>query len=575
MNTATTPTTAPGVARGSYRRTARPSSSSSSKATKVAVVYLRVSTAEQASKGADAEGYSIPAQREACYRKAKELGAEVVDQYIDRGETAKVADRPALNLMLARIADQGDIDYVIVHKLDRLARNRMDDANLTFAIAQHGARLISCSEHIDDTPAGKLTHGILAVINQYQSDNLATESTKGMLKKAQLGGTPGKAPIGYRNVRQRINGDDVATVIVDEERAPHVRWAFRAFSGGDLSLGQLEAELDHRGLRTPPAKSRGNRPMSKSMIARMLRDRYYIGFVTYKGVDYDGNHEPLIDPDTFWTVQEVLAERSTKQTKLRTHKHYLRGLLFCARCDRQLVFTRSRGRRGDDYDYFFCPGRREGCNLPYVATSEIEDELVGFWQRSIAMPANLASAIRTHVEKQVTEERDDIDRQMRKHRRAVATISSAQERLLDAYLSGTITKEQFSERQEKHAKQMAAAERALQANRVHWNDVERTFTDVLELAQHAGAAYARASGEVRRQLNRAFFTRIIVDAETIQGAEVTDTFAAIVTEDVIRRAATPRDEANPAAEPWEGYDVRGSNTFRLVPPTGFEPVPPP
>lgn len=108
-----------------------------------------------------------------------------------------------------------------------------------------------------------------------------------------------------------------------------------------------------------------------------------------------------------------------------------------------------------------------------------------------------------------------------------------------------------------------------------WNDVERTVTDVLELAQHAGAAYARASGDVRRQLNRAFFTRIIVDAETIQGAEVTETFAAIVTEDVIRRAAIPRDEANPAAEPWEGYDVRGSTTFRLVPPTGFEPVPPP
>ena len=174
------------------------------------MIYLRVSTAEQASKGVDVEGYSIPAQREACYRQAKELGAEVVDQYVDRGETAKVADRPALNLMLARLADEADVDYVIVHKLDRLARNRMDDANLTFAIAQHGARLVSCSEHIDDTPAGKLTHGILAVINQYQSDNLATEATKGMLKKAQLGGNPGegadrlpqRAPAGQRRRRQ-------------------------------------------------------------------------------------------------------------------------------------------------------------------------------------------------------------------------------------------------------------------------------------------------------------------------------------------------------------------------------------
>src|SRR4051812_40648885 len=88
-----------------------------------AVIYLRVSTERQARSGVEAEGYSIPAQRDAAVRKAESLGAQVVEEFVDAGASAKTADRAALQSMLARLKDQGDIDFVIVHKIDRLARN--------------------------------------------------------------------------------------------------------------------------------------------------------------------------------------------------------------------------------------------------------------------------------------------------------------------------------------------------------------------------------------------------------------------------------------------------------------------
>ena len=91
---------------------------------KRAVIYLRVSTAEQAHGDGASEGYSIPAQRDACTRKAHDLGAEVVAEFVDRGESARSAARPGLQLMLGRLAEHKDVDYVIVHKIDRLARNR-------------------------------------------------------------------------------------------------------------------------------------------------------------------------------------------------------------------------------------------------------------------------------------------------------------------------------------------------------------------------------------------------------------------------------------------------------------------
>ena len=97
-----------------------------------AAIYLRVSTKEQAERDGDPDGYSIPAQREACRRKATNLGASVIEEFVDRGESAKTANRPELQRMLAFVQEQR-VTYVIVHKVDRLARSRADDVAINLA----------------------------------------------------------------------------------------------------------------------------------------------------------------------------------------------------------------------------------------------------------------------------------------------------------------------------------------------------------------------------------------------------------------------------------------------------------
>ena len=125
-----------------------------------AVSYLRVSTKEQAEKGGQAEGFSIPAQREANARKADELGTRVVREFIDAGESARSADRDGLQDMLAFIAATR-VTFCIVHKLDRLARNRADDVKIHEALISAGVTLVSATESIDQTPSGMLVHGIM------------------------------------------------------------------------------------------------------------------------------------------------------------------------------------------------------------------------------------------------------------------------------------------------------------------------------------------------------------------------------------------------------------------------------
>ena len=224
-------------------------------AMKRAAIYLRVSTAAQATRGREPEGYSIPAQREACQAKASELDAEVVAEYVDRGESAKTADRPELKALLSRLEEKRDLDYVIVHKVDRLARNRYDDATITYALHEAGVELVSVTENIDRTPVGRFMHAIVAANAEFYSANLAAEAKKGLVQKAKMGGTPHRAPLGYLNVRKLIEGQEIRTVEVDPERAPHVRWAFAAYASGAYTLDTLLAALTERGLRTRPTGS--------------------------------------------------------------------------------------------------------------------------------------------------------------------------------------------------------------------------------------------------------------------------------------------------------------------------------
>ncbi|MGB4778082.1 recombinase family protein [Microbacterium sp.] len=130
-----------------------PLESLSSPPARYAVLYLRVSTTEQARKGGTTEGFSIPAQRELATKTVHRMGAFVVKEFVDSGRSGTSANRPGLQRMLTYVGEN-PVDYVVVHKLDRLARNRADDSDINTRITESGATLVSCSESIDPTRAG-------------------------------------------------------------------------------------------------------------------------------------------------------------------------------------------------------------------------------------------------------------------------------------------------------------------------------------------------------------------------------------------------------------------------------------
>lgn len=149
-----------------------------------AISYLRVSTKDQATRNGLEEGLSIPAQREAAQRKAEQLGAIIVNEFIEPGESGESTRRRALQDMLDYIA-ANPVRYCIINKVDRLARNRLDDAIIHSTLRGANISLVSVTENIDESPSGMLMHGILASMAEFYSLNLAQEVIKGIPRKPQ------------------------------------------------------------------------------------------------------------------------------------------------------------------------------------------------------------------------------------------------------------------------------------------------------------------------------------------------------------------------------------------------------
>ena len=322
-----------------------------------AVTYQRVSTKEQASKGGRDEGFSIPAQREANAKKAASLEARVVAEFVDAGESARSANRPDLQRMLEYV-ESHQVTYCIVHKVDRLARNRLDDVEIHRRLVEAGVTLVSATENIDETPSGTLLHGIMSSIAEFYSKNLANEVTKGLNQKLATGGTPMRAPIGYLNVRKKDEqGREYRTVDIDPERAPLIRWVFEQYATGDRTVVDLLAEVTARGLTTVPTPKRPSGPMARSSFFKLLRNPYYIGIIRYNGAEHPGAHEPLIEVDTWEQVQRLLDSRKIASERRRTHDHYLKGTLFCGSCGSRMKLDFPANKQGIRYAYYVCSGR--------------------------------------------------------------------------------------------------------------------------------------------------------------------------------------------------------------------------
>lgn len=422
---------------------------------KFAVSYLRVSTRGQAERGGGAdEGFSIPAQREANKRKALSMGAMVGKEFVDRGASAKSADRPELQKMLEYIKENAArVDYLIVHKVDRLARNRGDDIDIMRVLNECGVQLVSASESIDNSPSGMLLHGIMSSIAEFYSQNLATEVKKGMGEKIKSGGTVGRAPLGYLNIR-RVDekGREERTVILDPERAPLIKLAFEEYATGNWTIQDLAEHLAACGLTTRSTPKISSRPITASALNKVLVNSYYKGVVHYKDVDYPGSHEPLINTETWDKVQTILASRINGERNFK-HPHFLKSSVYCACCGERMIVSNEKKKDGTVYPYFVCAGRHSKrhpeCKTKAVLIDVVETEIEKIYD-TYQLPAELRTTLEEQIQKFITTESERYGKELAGLKGQKAKLENKRHKLLEAHYNNAIPIDLLKSEQQKN-----------------------------------------------------------------------------------------------------------------------------
>ncbi len=292
---------------------------------KSVAIYCRVSTQEQA-----AEGYSIGEQQSRLSIFCAAHDWKVAHVYSDPGYSGAKLQRPAIQ-QLIRDCSYGLFDAVLVYKLDRLSRSQKDTLYLIEDIfnANHVGLVSMCENFDTQSPFGRAMIGILSVFAQLERDQITERMTMGRIGRAKAGYFAGgsRPPIGY--VYAKTAGSDKQTLAIDEYEAAQVRKIFSLFLEGS-TLKEICSYMHDR------YTTRYGDWSHVSTVSRILRDRIYVGEVSFSGKWYRGTHEAIIDQDTFDHVQLKydLYLGTTAGTFSQNFKgsQLLTGMIFCGRC---------------------------------------------------------------------------------------------------------------------------------------------------------------------------------------------------------------------------------------------------
>ena len=339
-------------------------------------IYTRKSTEE----GLGQDFNSLQAQREAgeaYIRSQRQAGWVALEKaYDDGGCSGANLERSALQQLLQDVT-AGEIDTVVVYKVDRLSRSLLDFARLMGVFEQRGVSFVSVTQEFNTTTSmGRLTLNILLSFAQFERE-LISERTRDKLGAARrkgkwIGGIP-------------ILGYDVAAgggrLVVNEREAEQVREIFTIAARVD-SLETARTEITRRGILTKQWQSRrgrahGGQPFSKTTLRALLSNVLYVGSIRHKGAIYAGEQPAIVEAEVWQQVNRQWEERGRHQAgrKHRRRAMLLLGLLHCGQCGRALVRLATT-RRGRDYSYYGCPqAKRGGCGQEAVATEDLEEAI--------------------------------------------------------------------------------------------------------------------------------------------------------------------------------------------------------
>jgi DNA invertase Pin-like site-specific DNA recombinase len=373
------------------------------------VLYARVSSERQAEKD-----LPIAGQLKELRNYARKRGWEIHQEFVDQAESARTANRPAFQEMIALARrKQKAFEAILVWKLSRFARNREDSILYKSLLRKHGVSVISINEQVNDSPSGRLLEGVIEVVDEFYSTNLAQDTIRGMKENASRGfHNGGTVAVGYVGRKAADNGNSRTKLDLDPTHAPTVHRIFRMCDREMLGAKQIIMTLNREGIKT-----RSGRPWTKNQVYYILKNETYTGTLVWNKMNkqngsprpndpsnivrIENDHPAIVDRETFERVQKLLEQRSPKITPPRTvgSRYLLSGLLRCGRCGASMIGIPAKSGR---YHYYTCQSYfrqgKEACPGVSMRTTRLEQFVVERIRHNVLTEANLAELVRIVAE---------------------------------------------------------------------------------------------------------------------------------------------------------------------------------
>ena len=456
------------------------------------VIWARVSSREQR------EGYSIDAQLRVNRERAQSLGWQIAREFVVAESAKRGAERTVFNEMLAWVranAKRERIKAILSHKLDRVCRNMRDAVRLQELEDTCGVQLAFVDNQFGPGAAGALSFNVMAAVAQYYSDNLRSEVLKGMDEKVRQGWPTGHACYGYINVDDR-----------DEPVQPHPEKSltlvrmFNLYATGGYTFESLADQLAREGHVFRPSQPRFHR----TALSYILSNRFYIGELHRNGQVFEGRYKRLIDRATFDACQDVMNGRNRRTG---TPEHPLAGGLFrCPYCGQSITGERIRRRLNGggvrEHIYYRCANNHPNPDHPTVRwkADDLEQAIVDDLAEMRVATPEIACWFRTELRAAV----DDLTAYRRRQAASLAKrkteSASMQDRLLNAYLAGTVEEGVFKAKSTELKAEAAKADEAL----AQLGDVAQargeTALALFDWTQRAADAWRGSNTAVRREI---------------------------------------------------------------------------
>jgi site-specific DNA recombinase len=344
-------------------------------------IYTRKSTEE----GLDQEFNSLDAQREAAeafiQSQRREGWIALPTPYDDSGFTGANMERPALTRLLHAV-EAGDLDCVVVYKVDRLSRSLLDFTRMLSVFEKHKVSFVAVTQQFNtSTSLGRLTLNILLSFAQFERELIGERTRDKMSAARRKGKWVGGCP---------VLGYDVdpggGRLVVNEEEAERVRAIFALFEEQG-SVQRTLAEIERRGWRLKSwtrrtGQFRPGGPFALNSLRLLLTNVLYTGAIRHKGQLYPGEHASILVPGTWERVQSLIAKRTAFAHGRARNKHLalLNGLLYCESCATPMVYSYA-GSKDRKYPYYVClNAQRKGwaaCLAKSLPARAIEESVLG------------------------------------------------------------------------------------------------------------------------------------------------------------------------------------------------------